>query len=692
MEKKLVRIYRILTIFFSSLLIILIVSIWMRENFRKDYRKYQAEFEDLIAEKVNNEIRGENSGIGKKSGNKIQGRNFELAESGIRQLVVEDLKRTDRCIICHLGIENLMMKDVPLPHRLHSGSYIEDHPIHRYGCTICHGGQGRAVDKKEAFGRDPDVYWPDPLLDQPYIQASCAKCHLAIFSETVLMEGTEVLIQGQQIFIREGCLGCHKARGTGGVTGPDLTTQGEKKKHEYNFQNIVGEQTISNWLREHFKDPEMVSTSSQMLRMNLPEEELDALVTFTMGLAKPDIPLDYFAVETLNELKGRRKILEDNLTYTVCCSACHGKNKEGKNYNQYETGVPAIQNKEFLSVASSEFIRFTLLNGRSQRQMSSWLPDHSGLFDSEIDSLVKYIRNGRKNNSTPDNTRKLTGNKIKGKELYDTRCRMCHGDDGKGLTALALINPDFQKYASDRFIYNTIRNGRYNTAMPCWSYLTDKEMSDLMTLIRSWGTGYGSIVSVKLQEGSPEQGALHFHYLCSRCHGEYGEGATGPSILNPDFLHTADDTYLYMMISKGRMNTAMIGWIGQITDRGIIEMKQISDIIAFMKSSVENPPAYIYPGANPGNPADGKKWFTMHCVECHGENGNGMLAPQLNNQEFLNAATNGYILATISLGRTGTAMPTWGNGNDQYPVLTGKERQDLTAYIRSLQKIMIKFH
>jgi hypothetical protein len=35
-------------------------------------------------------------------------------------------------------------------------------------------------------------------------------------------------------------------------------------------------------------------------------------------------------------------------------------------------------------------------------------------------------------------------------------------------------------------------------------------------------------------------------------------------------------------------------------------------------------------------------------------------------------------------------MPSWGKGDDQHTVLTGKERQDITALIRSWQKVKIK--
>ena len=260
MEQKYIRVYRILTIVFSSLLIIMILSAWIGESFFRKWKRYQHEYRNLNEERL---IIEETE------------HDYFRIEIGIRQLELEDLNRIDRCISCHLGIEDTAMFNIQQPHAVHDGDFLIYHPSNKFGCTICHGGQGRALEKKEAFGRAENTHWPFPLLDQPYIQSSCGKCHLVLFSERCELGGTEILIEGQQIFNREGCLGCHRARGVGGTVGPDLTEQGEKTKHEYSFQNIKGEQSISNWLKEHFRDPEMVSPGSQMLKINLPEEELE---------------------------------------------------------------------------------------------------------------------------------------------------------------------------------------------------------------------------------------------------------------------------------------------------------------------------------------------------------------------------------------------------------------------------------
>jgi mono/diheme cytochrome c family protein len=99
---------------------------------------------------------------------------------------------------------------------------------------------------------------------------------------------------------------------------------------------------------------------------------------------------------------------------------------------------------------------------------------------------------------------------------------------------------------------------------------------------------------------------------------------------------------------------------------------------------------HIYPGESLGNPASGEKLFEKHCSDCHGYNGEGTKAPALNNQEFLNAASNGYILGTISLGRENTAMPSWGRGGEKYSKLGGSQRWDIVSYIRSWQKLVIQ--
>ena len=169
-----------------------------------------------------------------------------------------------------------------------------------------------------------------------------------------------------------------------------------------------------------------------------------------------------------------------------------------------------------------------------------------------------------------------------------------------------------------------------------------------------------------------------FASVCARCHGTYGEGGIGPAILNPDFLDAASDAFLLQTLERGRQHSPMFGV-------ATAPVGASSNLIAFMRSMRDSVLEIIPPGASLGHPKQGQALYAELCSECHGKDGEGHKAPALNNEEFLNAATNGYLLATISLGRSGTPMPAWGRPSDSRRRLTVSERQDIVAFVRIWQ-------
>ena len=67
-------------------------------------------------------------------------RYLERPRYRIRQIILEDGNRVDRCITCHLDLKQLAKKH----------SQIERFPFEEYGCTVCHGGVGRATELSRA--------------------------------------------------------------------------------------------------------------------------------------------------------------------------------------------------------------------------------------------------------------------------------------------------------------------------------------------------------------------------------------------------------------------------------------------------------------------------------------------------------------------------------------------------------------
>jgi len=674
----------------AALLIIFVLVVgWIDQGLMPSWKQYQRKYRRTLHKAFTN----------------TDSRSSILPEQGVYQAELPDLRRTDRCVTCHLAIEGGPIDTLSEPFRVHPGSLLETHPVRKFGCTICHGGQGQALDKANAFARNPRNDWDQPVLQYPFIESSCGKCHLSLFTGDSLLQQSQVLERGRETFLREGCLGCHKARNVGGMLGPDLTAQGDKSRHEYNFRNIRGEQTISNWLEQPFIDPEMVSPGSRMLEFDLPKEDMEALATLVMGLSRPDLPYKYIGTNVLLELKGVRPLLPGDSLFAMLCSACHGKSGEGKPWAIYKSGVPAIGRAGFLSIASPEYVAFILRYGRTSQLMTPWAPEFSGLTPSEVSDAGRFVLSRRATNSTWSNTRRLLANGqgefANGEQLFRSRCLTCHGERASGGLAIGFNHPDFFRAASMEYIYNTVTRGRMNTAMPSWSFLSDAEMAELLSYIRhlestvdGQGIRTGNSVMASDMVRDPASGirrlasgAERFHYLCSRCHGDHGEGATGPANLNKDFLRTADDPFLYRTISSGRAHTPMHGWIRQGSQEGGIDPDEIREIIAYMRSTVDTAWEYNYPGPTLGNKENGKTLFGDLCAGCHGVHGTGIKAPSLNDQVFLNAATNGFLLATITLGRVGTDMPTWGDSTNQHRALSASERNDIVAFIRGWQKV-----
>jgi hypothetical protein len=67
-------------------------------------------------------------------------RYLERPRYGIRQILLEDGSRVDRCITCHLDLKELEKKH----------SQTDRFPFEEYGCTVCHGGVGRATESSRA--------------------------------------------------------------------------------------------------------------------------------------------------------------------------------------------------------------------------------------------------------------------------------------------------------------------------------------------------------------------------------------------------------------------------------------------------------------------------------------------------------------------------------------------------------------
>ena len=67
-------------------------------------------------------------------------------EPELKQVVIDEWGAIDRCTTCHMAIDDPSFADAMQPLRTHpKPELLRRHPVEKFGCTICHGGQGLAT-------------------------------------------------------------------------------------------------------------------------------------------------------------------------------------------------------------------------------------------------------------------------------------------------------------------------------------------------------------------------------------------------------------------------------------------------------------------------------------------------------------------------------------------------------------------
>ncbi len=219
----------------------------------------------------------------------------ETTPAQIHQVVLPELHRVDRCTTCHVAVDDPSYGGYPQPLAYHPGH--EQHPVEKFGCTICHRGQGRATTVAAAHGDVP--HWDDPMLPLRYIQASCGQCHQAADNPAA-----PELARGAGLFETRGCRGCHKLDGVGGIVGPELDKVGARRAPE--------------WLKQHFLKPAAVSPGSGMPPQKFTGDELDAITLFMLSQTGEPVPGYYGSMKVIASADEGRRLFQEK-----GCIGCH---------------------------------------------------------------------------------------------------------------------------------------------------------------------------------------------------------------------------------------------------------------------------------------------------------------------------------------------------------------------------------
>lgn len=167
--------------------------------------------------------------------------------------------RVDRCRTCHVNIGDFGAGNVAAypddeyhqPFSAHPNPDLfltsgSPHPMEKFGCTICHEGDGsgtsfqnaehsaanpsQAAEWEEKYHWHSNHFWEYPMFPKPFLEATCLRCHHSVVELGVNKQfgaSAPKVFEGYTLIKEYGCFGCHEINGYDGAKpiGPDMRAE-----------------------------------------------------------------------------------------------------------------------------------------------------------------------------------------------------------------------------------------------------------------------------------------------------------------------------------------------------------------------------------------------------------------------------------------------------------------------------------
>ncbi|HEX8137676.1 MAG TPA: c-type cytochrome [Pyrinomonadaceae bacterium] len=401
---------------------------------RDDYLKENVT--GLTDEQLNNLIR--------------RNQNFDYS---LRQISVLEYNIVDRCETCHLGVREpvtITPASMAAPRRKPdalarastshpSKELLQIHNPEKFGCSSCHGGNGRATTTVvKAHGQNP--FWLHPLWARENMEAGCQQCH----QNDRVLDFAPTLTKGKDLFQDRGCVGCHRFEGYDRETDALSNARQTIKQLE--------EQMTANERESRIARDESANAEDDAAAQRLLARAENMRVTNSLLAAR---------IEQLNTQS--KYLMQDQKKV--------GPNLKDVRLKLRKEWLPEWLRDPQAFRPGTKMPTFWRIDGRDNQR-----PDHPDTReDSERKAIAAFIWQDSFDGQVP---KRQPGDGAHGKELFETRgCLACHSI-GEGSQS---VGGDFAANLTrvgDKASYDYIVRWIYNPRER-WAPYCPKEKRDL---------------------------------------------------------------------------------------------------------------------------------------------------------------------------------------------------------------------
>ncbi len=461
---------RILFVFICVLILgtLIVVFTGQREG-EEAWKQYQAEYNKRYTAKLSEKIKEAEKAGDKKAlqkWEKLKRDHLNRQDIKIREISLPDAGVRNLCKTCHVAIGNSLFAKAKNPLKAHPIEILEHHKISRYGCTPCHHGQGFALEKDKAHGKEEN--WELPKLPGKYLQSACFECHETVYG----LKGAEKAAAGKKLFMEMGCYGCHDANIISDLPKFSMPFSGMSKK-------IKNKKWVFRWL----EDPLKTRPGTLMPNFRINDEQIDNITAYIYDLDDRELELDTYPPGSGSIRKGKALFTDKG------CIACHSPDREKQGLTRR---VPMLSDAGLKLELNW---MYTWIDDPRSVNPDTWMPDVE-LEKGDLKHLTAYLA-WLKDDTVEERMvacDSISGNKEEGKALVQSLgCLGCHkikGQDDpskvgvsvadvadKRMEELPFGNSEVKETKWD-WIYNKINDPDIYQTEDMPMYMPDHQLSD----------------------------------------------------------------------------------------------------------------------------------------------------------------------------------------------------------------------